>query len=239
MGVKLPRKKPKTVLLSVIYRLQKLLPVGHRTKLKLFLNLEWIFNRVAHESSFKVYSIENHPVRQFSKEFILGKIERTDNVLDLGCNRGEISFFIAEKANAVVGVDYNKKAIDSATHNYKLPNLKFYHGEALDFLEKENAETFNVLILSHILEHLDEPKTFLLKFKDYFEKIYIELPDFDQSYLNHYRKELNLKLIYSDDDHISEFDRNEIKNLLFECDLKILEAEYKYGVQKIWCQVRK
>ena len=76
-----------------------------------------------------------------------------------------------------------------------------------------------------------------MEFKDYFKSIYIELPDFDWYYLNHYRLKLNLRLIYSDDDHVSEFDRNELKTLLDECNIKVVKEEYKYGVQKLWCNV--
>ena len=56
-------------------------------------------------------------------------------------------------------------------------------------------------------------------------------------YLNHYRKDQQLDLIYTDDDHITEFDRDELKALLQECNMKIIKEDYRYGVQKIWCSV--
>jgi hypothetical protein len=91
------------------------------------------------------------------------------------------------------------------------------------------------LILSHILEHLDNPKDFLLEFKDRFKYIYVEVPDFDRYHLNHYRKDLNMSLIYSDDDHVYEFDRFELNELLAESGLKVLESQYIFGVQRLWC----
>jgi SAM-dependent methyltransferase len=238
MGIQTSRIKPKNLLLSIIYRLQKILPLSKTAKLKLFLNLEWIFDRLAHEMSFKYYSPLEHPVRNYSKKFILENIYETDTVLDLGCNLGDVSFIIAEKAKEVVGIDHNKYAIEIAIQRHKTANLIFYNREALEFLN-ENPKHFDVLILSHILEHLDHPKEFLLKFKDFFTRIYIEVPDFDRSYLNHYRKDLNLNLIYSDDDHISEFDRDELHILLNECNIEVFNAEYKFGVQKLWCKVNK
>jgi SAM-dependent methyltransferase len=238
MGVKLLRKKPKNFILSLIYRLQKLLPFSSRLKLKLFLDLEWIFDRLSHEMSFKLQSPATHPVRQFSKKFILEHIDEKSNVLDLGCNLGDISFIIAQKANKVVGVDYNEVAISLARNRYKKDNLDFYFGEAIEYLKHSN-ERFDILILSHILEHLDHPKDFLETFKDSFDKIYIEVPDFDRNYLNHYRKELDLKLLYSDDDHISEFDRDELKEILKSCNMEIICDEYRYGVMKLWCKHKK
>ncbi len=236
MGVKLERKKPRILLLTILYRLHKILPLSKRTKIRLYLDLEWIFDRLAHEMSFVVYKPNDHPWRYFTKKTILNHIDSTNRVLDLGCNLGDISFMIAEKAKAVVGIDYNEKAIHTAKERYQKENLTFLHAEALDYL-KNNTEKFDTLILSHILEHLDDPKGFLLSFKDYFERIYIELPDFDRYYLNHYRKDLNCKLIYSDDDHITEFDRYELRDLLKECKIEVFEAEYIYGVQKLWCRV--
>lgn len=235
MGVKLSRQKPRNILTSVIYRVQKILPISNTFKLKVFLNLEWIFDRLSHEMSFRYYSSETHPVRLCSKKFILDNLDATNNVLDLGCKNGEISYMVAEKVKKVVGVDYDKDAIAIAKERHKRPNLSFHCGEALDYLAK-STEPFDVLILSHILEHLDNPEEFLNKFKDNFNLIYIELPDFERNYLNLYRKELGLKLIYSDDDHISEFDRDELKTLLNNTGLEIINEEYRYGLIKLWCK---
>jgi 2-polyprenyl-3-methyl-5-hydroxy-6-metoxy-1,4-benzoquinol methylase len=236
MGIKTSRQKPKNILLSLIYRLQKILPLSNAARFKLFLNLEWIFDRLSHEMSFKLYSTDNHPARQYSKKFILENIQETDTVLDLGSNLGDISFFIAEKAKEVVGIDHNAKAIELSKQRHKRPNLEFHNGEAREFLNS-NAKQFDVLILSHVLEHLDNPKDFLMDFKGFFKKIYIEVPDFDKYYLNHYRKDHKLSLIYSDKDHVSEFDREELKALLNECNIQIVKEEYRYGIQKLWCTV--
>lgn len=210
--------------------------MGPKAKMKLFLNLEWIFDRLSHETSFSIYSPADHPFRKTSQKFILDNISSESTVLDLGCNLGDISYFIAEKAKDVVGIDYNKTAIDAATKKYQRPNLKFYQREAYDYLQ-ENPKQFDTLILSHILEHLDDPEGFLRKFKDFFQLIYIELPDYDRTYLNHYRKDAGLSLIYTDDDHISEFDRDELNDLLKRCNIEVFRAEYRYGVQKLWCRV--
>jgi SAM-dependent methyltransferase len=236
MGVKLTRQKPKSLLLSIIYRIYKIVPLSNTTKFKICLNLEWIFDRLSHETSFKIYSPSEHPVRQHSKKFILENINKTNTVLDLGCNLGDISYLIAERAKEVIGIDRNKIAIEMANQQYKSHNLKFYNIEAIEFLKK-NSAPFDILILSHILEHLDDPKMFLLNFKDHFKQMYIEVPDFDRNFMNHYRKDLKLSLIYSDDDHVSEFDRNELKSLLSECNIEIFKEEFKYGVQKLWCKV--
>lgn len=235
MGVKLERDKNRHWLLSIIYRAQKLLPLGKENKLRLFLDLEWIFDRLSHEASFRNYQPEEHPVRMHSKRFIMQRIDKDKRVLDIGCKHGEIADFIAESAQKVVGIDYDEHAISIARSSFQRENLEFVVGEAYDYLNA-TEDDFQVLILSHLLEHLDDPQGFLLRFKDFFQLIYIEVPDFDRNYLNHYRKDLKMELIYSDTDHISEFDRIELKALLDSCALEVIDSEYRFGVQKLWCR---
>ncbi|MCS7005438.1 MAG: class I SAM-dependent methyltransferase [Cytophagales bacterium] len=236
MGVKISRKKKRVWLLSVIYRLQKLLPISKELKFKLFLNLEWIFDRLSHELSFSFYTPLEHPFRHYTQLFLLKNIDASYSVLDLGCKAGEITYLLASKAKEVVGIDYDKDAIQLAQSLYKKENLKFYAVEGYEFL-KNNTISFDVLVLSHVLEHLDEPEEFLNRFKGFFKYIYIEVPDFEKNYLNLYRKKMNLSLLYTDEDHVSEFDREELRSLLKKCNLQVLEEEYRFGVQRLWCKV--
>lgn len=236
MGLHLKRNKKKILLLSIIYRLSKLLfMVSSKKKLNLYLNLEWIFDRLAHEESFKNFETDNHPLRIFSLDFIQKQISPLDNVLDLGCNLGEISNKIAEFSNQVVGVDYNNDLITIAKTKYKKPNLNFICTDAFSYLEKTN-EKFDVIILSHILEHIDNPEMFLKKCIPYAKKIFIELPDFEKTYLNYYRSAMNNKLNYTDVDHIWEFNRTELFSLINGVGLKVIDCEFKFGVIKVWCE---
>ena len=236
MGIKLTREKKRHILLSIAYKLKKVLFLSPEKRLKLFLDLEWVFDRLAHEESFKIYAADEHPFRAQSKKFILDKISTDHQVLDLGCKYGVISDYIAKKAKKVVGIDYDSDAIKIAKETYQRENLDFEVGEAYDYLMQDNLK-FDVMILSHVLEHLDDPKDFILKFKDFFQYIYIEVPDFDKHYLNQYRLDMGNSLIYSDNDHITEFDRLELRDLIKSCGMKIIDEQYRFGVQKIWCSV--
>lgn len=209
--------------------------MGTQSKMKLFLNLEWIFDRLAHEQSFTNYNRDEHPIFIAAKNFILKHVNPQQTVLDLGSNHGTITNFIAEKAKEVIGIDYNEALVKDAQKRYSKANMQFIYKEAYEYLQTNPDKKFDVLILSHILEHLDNPEDFLIKFKNRFEFIYIELPDFEKTYLNAYRKELKLYLNYTDDDHISEFDRDEMLALLHKCNLKVIESEYRYGIQRYWC----
>ncbi len=237
MGIWIERRKKRNRLLSVLYRIHKILPFSDRRKLLLYLDLEWIFERLALEMSFKHYALTDHPIRQFAMGFILKQVEPQSNVLDLGCKVGDMSFALAKQAAFVVGIDHDAKAIEEAQRNYQRDNLEFQCADALTYM-MENDRKFDILILSHLLEHLDDPEEFIRMFKGFFRKIYIELPDFDKSYLNQYRKDLGVDLIYTDNDHVSEFDRHELVALLERCGVEVLDREYRFGMQRLWCVVR-
>lgn len=234
MFLKFARKKNRNLLLSFFYKVDKFFPLSNELKLRLYLNLEWIFDRLAHEKSFQVF--KDHPVRSNSFDFLKSKLNPNFSVLDLGCNSGELTYLISTQTKMVVGIDFNLELVKRAQQNFFHDNLQFIHAEAITYL-RENTHRFEVLILSHILEHLDSPVVLLKDFKIFFSFFYIEVPDFERTPLNYYRHELNSALIYSDSDHIWEFDRIGITNIIYEAGLEILDREYRQGVQKYWCKV--
>jgi len=238
MSIKLERIKPTNWFLRVMYKLTMLIPLTKRSKFKLFLNLEWFFDRIAHEYSFKNYEPEKHPVRLFTKKHLLDWIQPEHRVLDLGCASGEMAYWASEKAIQVIGIDYDPVHIAFAKSNYQRSNLSFICDEAHSYLTSTDKQ-FDVLILENVLEHIDNPSDFLKKFGGFFNFVYIELPDFDKNYLNHYRKDLDLSLIYTDSDHVSEFDRFDLIEIAEKNNLTIVHSFYIHGFQKLWCKVNK
>ena len=236
MGLKLKREKERVFLLSFIYKLSKtFFFLSSKRKFNLYLTLEWIFDRMAHEESFNNFTYEEHPLRFYTIKFIKKRVEITDKVLDLGCKFGEMSNKLADFSEKVVGVDFVMGDIEFAKSKYNKSNLEFIHGDAFEYL-KTCAGKFDVIILSHILEHIDNPLEFLKQCSSYTKKLFIEVPDYDKTYLNHYRTSLNNKLQYTDADHVWEFDRVELFELIKDAGLTIVESEFRFGVIKVWCE---
>lgn len=223
------RTKRRHWLASLLYRLQALLPFSRQAKVRLFLDLEWIFQRFALEHAYALYPRGQFPVRRSA--FLLDAIAPGERVLDLGCANGEITALIAARGAAVVGIDYSADLIAQARREN--PGLQFEHGEARAYLA--NAQPFDVLVLSHVLEHLDEPEQFLSQFVGYFRRIYIEVPDFEATHLNQLRIDQHCDLLYTDADHVSEFTRDELKALCTAAGLSVDAEEYRFGVIRLWC----
>jgi hypothetical protein len=71
MGLHLKREKERVFLLSFLYRLSKVLVIlKPKTRFNLYLTLEWVFDKLAHEESFNYFSYESHPLRYHSINFI-------------------------------------------------------------------------------------------------------------------------------------------------------------------------
>ena len=87
-----------------------------------------------------------------SGEEIVNLIGQWDSVLDYGCGTGALTRFINLKRPEayVVGFDFSKVAIDYCISQ----NQENFYTTAIDDFD---PQSFNVVILSHVIEHMDLP----------------------------------------------------------------------------------
>lgn len=77
------------------------------------------------------------------------------SVLEVGCSNGRnISLPLAERGYKVTGVDLHEPSIARARADNPFANARFVCKDANEFVSEE---TFDVVILSDILEHVHEP----------------------------------------------------------------------------------
>ena len=142
---------------------------------------------------------------------------------------------IAKLVREVVGVDYSDQAIRTARETHRAENLTFEVDDAIKYSAGLN-DRFDVAVLSHIVEHLDDPVDLLAPLSRCCRFLYFEVPDFEHTALNHHRESLQRRLIYTDTDHRFELDRKDAVTLLERCSLQILESEFLFGSQRYWCK---
>jgi SAM-dependent methyltransferase len=232
MGVRLPRSKKRNYLLSFFYLFDRILFFSNELKFKLYLNLAWIFHRLAHEKSVKYKKIDKNILPK--GDFLAEHLGNGVSVLDIGCGEGHIASRIIDRAGKFLGVDYNDHSISVAAQKFNSPNIKFLNIDIFKHFEAYPEEKFDVIIMSHLLEHIDEPTSFLAKVYPFADRFYVEVPDFDTSHLNYFRKHFGLDLVYTDADHVSEFDRYELKEMFKLNNYYIEHEEYISGVMKFW-----
>lgn len=233
-------KKNKFLLLSLIYKISKILPLKSINKFKIFSRLEWIFWRLSIEqiSSFnKKWEFDYH---QGSIKFINNNFKNNPRVLDLGCASGQRSFLLSKISKEVIAIDYDLKLIKEAQKKYTdINNLSFVCKDIKDYLNDLDLKTdmFDLVFCSHILEHIENFEEILIDLKKITKNIYIEVPDFECNILNKIRKEYNIEPSYTDDDHVFEFERSDLKKIFIKNDLKIVDEDYNQGVMRFVLEV--
>jgi SAM-dependent methyltransferase len=95
---------------------------------------------------------------KWEKILKLASLRKGMKVLDLGCGRGEVEFYLAKKGITVIGIDYSKDAVKIASASLKtMPKnvqrfVKFYCLDAkkIDF----GKNSFDAVVSFDVFEHL-------------------------------------------------------------------------------------
>lgn len=98
--------------------------------------------------------------------WILEQAKEKDNVLDIGCSQGIVSILLAESGKKVVGLDIQPEAIEFAQNllEEKYSNVKERVSfSCVDFMEYESDSKFDCIVITEVLEHLQNPVNFLKK----------------------------------------------------------------------------
>jgi len=112
----------------------------------------------------KYYMTKNHGYKEFLdgnklpkefNKFIFSNIKKNDNVLDIGCGRGEIIVQCCKKGIKCRGVDYSSSAINISKEALK--KLK-YNSNLVQIMDAKKliftSNSFNVVIMMDVVEHL-------------------------------------------------------------------------------------
>lgn len=234
--MRVPKNKKLPVLFKLIYRLDKLISfISPSKKLSLFIDLSWVFEWLALEYSLNIYEEKDHPRLKTLKPFLQKHISSEDTVVDFGCSTGTMANFYADFSKSVTAIDFAEADITEAKKLYKRDNINFVYADAYEYLSS-NESQFDVLVFAHVVGYFEDPAEVFKKFKPFFKRIFIEVPDFDCGYTNHYRKKQNRDLIFMDNNYVHEFNREEILAEIEKAGLKVLATEYRYGQIRVWCE---
>lgn len=97
--------------------------------------------------------------RHFCAYKFTGTYALNKRVLDIGCGEGYGSFYLADFAKEVKGIDYDAGAVDYAKSKYKKDNLYF---EAMDVKNIGSiSEKFGLITCFQCIEHIADTQAFL------------------------------------------------------------------------------
>jgi len=158
----------------------------------------WLHNYCYKKISTLVVKTNNgiHPKHQIMHyhQFFIDNINNTDTILDLGCGNGFLTSDVATKAQKIIGIDQNPENIKIAKNKY------------------QNDKKFDKIILSNVLEHIENRVDFLNDLHQLSDTILLRVPMIDRDWLSVYKKE-------------NGFDYKLDKTHYIEYTLKILKKE--------------
>ncbi|OHA59650.1 MAG: hypothetical protein A2589_02215 [Candidatus Vogelbacteria bacterium RIFOXYD1_FULL_46_19] len=167
----------------------------HPTLVRMIINLLARCHNYCHHKIAELASIleggfhPKHRITQYHK-FFVDQVESDDSVLDVGCGIGLLSYKVAQKAKKVVGIDFSEKNINYARNHYQHSNLEFVLGDVTTY---KFPGQFDKIILSNVLEHIDDRVNLLKVLRRISNTILFRVPMEDRDWLTVYKKECGLE----------------------------------------------
>lgn len=157
--------------------------------------------------------------------FFVNNIHAHEIVLDIGCGKGENAYDIVLKAKRVVAIDNKDGNITYAKKHFKRDNLIFVLGDVLTY----HFDTrFDKIVLSNVLEHIDDRVEFLKKMHGISDVILLRVPMLDRDWLTVYKKNNNLEYRL-DPTHYIEYTLPILEKELHEAGWQIQKYSIQFG----------
>jgi cyclopropane fatty-acyl-phospholipid synthase-like methyltransferase len=164
--------------------------------------------------------------------FFVRNLKPGERVLDIGCGNGFLSYDMATQVPGVkvVGIELSEANVRFACEHYQHPDLQFIHGDALKLLPKES---FDVVTLSNVLEHIEHRVDFLKKIVHQVRprRLIIRVPLFERDWRVPLKKELGIDYRL-DATHCIEYTQEDFFAELGQAGLKATHTEFRWG--EIW-----
>lgn len=168
-------------------------------------------------------------------DFFVERIDAAERVLDVGCGRAELARDIAERSGArVTGIDFDEGYLAHARRRGLPERLDVELADALDYRPQE---PFDVVVLSNVLEHIEERPALLraLRERTGARRFLIRVPVFERDWTVPLRKELGLPYL-GDLTHFTEYLPGQLEEELRVAGLELVDQQLRWG--EIWAEAR-
>lgn len=170
--------------------------------------------------------IENYELWRSFAQYLINLIKKHQKkkklkLLDIGSNVGILVKLAKENGWVATGIDLNKSAVELGCQKFKV-DLRCTSLEKAEFKSK----SFNVVVLSHTLEHISQPKKLIEKIKRILKRkgiLVIEVPSIEGLPVKLQKIRGEVWYGYWPTQHIWHFTKKTIRRLLEDEGFKILE----------------
>lgn len=188
------------------------------------------------DGQIKVYSNQyydgKHPKHYLWIEhnrYIYDNIREGDKVLDIGCGASQYTQWLAEKAQSVVGVDILPERVEKSRKMNTKANVSY---EVMDVTKDLPADTFDIAVCSHVIEHLDDPVAVLRAIAEKIPRIIVKVPLEDTFWMKSVKKDIGM-YYFDDTDHRREYTMNLLKEQLEDAGWEITDLTRGYDARAV------
>jgi 2-polyprenyl-3-methyl-5-hydroxy-6-metoxy-1,4-benzoquinol methylase len=168
--------------------------------------------------------------------FFAAHVADRDRVLDIGCGYGAVARSIAQHVPGadVTGIDIEPANVMQARAATNPANLTFIEGDATEMFPEGG---WDVVVLSNVLEHIDDRIGFLTRIREHLNPgtILIRVPLFERSWHMPMRREVGANFL-SDPDHRIEHTRDAFETEVAAAGFTTLELQTPWG--EIWARCK-
>lgn len=106
---------------------------------------------------------------------VWGDLKKPTRVLDFGCGNGVLTYWLHcnDFADDILGVDISATGVRNAQTHFARQGLRY---ELAGFLDESAQVPFDVVVSSHVIEHIDDPAAAVQRLKTLAEWMVIEVP---------------------------------------------------------------
>jgi SAM-dependent methyltransferase len=106
---------------------------------------------------------------------VWGDMRQADKVLDYGCGNGVLTYWLWSNGfgKEIMGVDVSQTGVNNAQKSFAREGLTFATIDAINSLA---PNSFDVVVSSHVLEHIDPPEVALASIAEKAEWLVLEVP---------------------------------------------------------------
>ena len=164
-------------------------------------------------------------------QFFIDNLQPDDRVLDVGCGQGAVASDVAERAGVdVVAVDYSPARVEQAKRQHPHPRVEYRVADATTDLP---GERFDAVILSNVLEHIDDRPKLLRQLRESIQprRILVRVPCFERDWRVPLKRELGVEWRL-DTDHRIEYNTEQLGEEARQAGLSIAHLQVRWG--EIW-----
>ncbi len=178
-----------------------------------------------------------HPKHRLMKyhDFFINRISPAERVIDIGCGNGALTYDMAERAGAMVtGIELNASSLIDAKKRYGHRRIRYVSGDVLQDLPDE---TFDVAVMSNVLEHISNRVAFLRNAQEILrpERWLLRVPLYERDWRVPVMQELEIDHRL-DPTHCTEYTQESFAEEMKQAGLEIVHHETRWG--EIWAETR-